>query len=73
MWNFLRAQLQENEAMAEERAWHQPSPAPHCHGDDDGIDAVPQDRIHLDKNYSERATSATVVTKWMFDRTSKRD
>ena len=55
------------------RAWHQPWPAPHCHGDDDWIDAVPQDRIRLDKNYSERATSATVVTKSMFDRTSKRD
>ena len=73
LWNFPRALLQGNDALAEESAWHQPSPAPHCHGDADAIDAVPQDKIHLDKNYSGRATSATVVTKRMFDRTSKRD
>ena len=73
LWNPLPALLQGNDALAEERAWHQPMPAPRCHGDADAIDAMPQDRIYLDENYSERATSATVVTKWMLDRTSKRD
>ena len=63
LWNPLPALLQGSDALAEARSWNQPSSALHGHGDDDGIDAVPQDRIRLDKNYSDQATSATVVTK----------